>query len=134
MKNSFKSCISVSLLLLPFFFFSIGAAAQDRTDWLGPSAGPVLRPRLRDKAQNARQHIAAVEVEVKNVFLNDPDIFAQAGVQVAVLEYEVDHCPMIVTTETRIRFRKLTPGITVALLGIDNRLLAPRAKLKVRIP
>jgi non-ribosomal peptide synthetase component E (peptide arylation enzyme) len=97
----------------------------------------MLRARLRDEAQNAKNHIAAVEVEVQNVWLNFPDVVSQSVVQTGVLQYKVDHCPAIVTTETRIRFQQLTRGhhtITIGLLGADNRLLAPTVKLPITVP
>ena len=54
-----------------------------------------------------------------------------------MLRYQLDHCPPAVTTETRLRFEQLSRGnhtITVAALGVDNRLLTPYATMHVTIP
>jgi len=113
------------------------AAGTHWTDWLGPSGSPKLRADLKNETQSAQNHVADVEVEVENVWLNFPDNINQTGVTTGVLRYQVDRCPPVVTTETRIQFEQLTRGnhlITVELLGRDNRQLAPAAKLEVRIP
>jgi hypothetical protein len=120
-----------------FLFSTLKATGQDWTDWLGASGGPMLRVRLRDQALNAKQHVAAVEVDVRNVWLNYPDVFVEPDIQVGVLQYEIDRCPAVLTTETRITFQKLKPGdhtITVRLLSMDMRLLAPQAQVRLRVP
>jgi len=113
-------------------------ADTDWTDWLGPDSGPQLRARLKDKNQNAAQHIAAVEAEVRNVFLDNPaNVVPQTGAIVGVLRYQVDQCAPVVTIETRLTFQQLAAGnhvITVALIGQDNRPLTPKANLQVTIP
>jgi|SRR5579884_1604262 hypothetical protein len=120
-----------------FCFLLVGAAAaQNWSDWLGPQDGASLRVRLLNEAQNAGAHIAAVEVEVRNVFLNYPDVVQQSGVTSAVLQYRIDNCPAIVTTDTRLRFEHLASGhhdISVQLLGADERPISPEAKLLVSI-
>jgi hypothetical protein len=123
---------------------SIQAAQQktladtDWTVWLGPSSGPQLRARLRDKDQNGAQHIAAVEAEVRNVFLDNPaNVVPQTGAVVGVLRYQLDQCAPVVTTDTRLSFQQLAAGnhvITLTLVGLDNRALAPNANLQVTIP
>ena len=113
------------------------AAATHWTDWLGPNGSAKLRADLRDEAQNARNHVADVEVEVQNVWLSFPESIAPSGVQQGILRYRVDRCPPIVTVEPRIRFEQLSRGlhvITIGLLGTDNRLLTPQARLEVHIP
>lgn len=113
-------------------------AATDWTDWLGPDSGPQLRARLKDKDQNAAQHIAAVEAEVRNVFLDNPaNVVPQTGAVVGVLRYQLDQCAPVVTIETQLTFQELAAGnhlITVTLIGLDNRALAPTANLQVTIP
>jgi len=127
-------CLAALLLFTTAFGATRG---PDWTDWLGPQGFPRLRARLRDEPQNAEKHMASVEVEVQNIWLNLPDAVPIAEAPAGALEYEVDHCPPVLTADTRIRFQQLTPGshlITVGLLGSDNQLLAPRAKLEVTIP
>jgi hypothetical protein len=128
------------LLLGCLLIFSNILAGQvpgaDWSDWLGAQGYARIRARLRDKAQNARMHSASVEVEVQNVWLHYPDEAAEPDIQVGVLQYRIDHCPAIVTTETRLRFQELPSGhhtITVGLLGMDNRLVTPRVHLVVTI-
>lgn len=142
---TFKSRIWLAFLLLP----SIGRAqleppptpeaptAADWTAWQGTRGSAQIRARLRDKAQYAAQHIAAVEVEVQNVWLTLPAPVSSAGVVQAILRYQLDHCPPAVTTGTGLRFDQLSRGshtITVVALGIDNRLLTPYATMHVKIP
>lgn len=138
-------CLSrfrLSTILASFFaaalLFPIGSAvAQDWTDWQGPTGGPRLRARLLDKEENAALKTAAVEVEVQNAFLDYPEVSQQAGVPEGVLQYQLDSCASIVTTDTRLRFQQLKHGlhtIGVSLLGLDNRALAPHAQLKFEIP
>jgi hypothetical protein len=113
-------------------------SAQNATDWLGEYGGPRIRASLRDPTQNARNHVASVEVEVENIWLNYPNEYMESGVRVGVLQYRIDHCPAILTTETRLRFEKLKRGkhaVTIRLLGSNNELLvAPIATLRFRIP
>ena len=113
------------------------AECQEWTDWLGPSGRPNLRAGLREPAQNAKQHVAAIEVEVRNSWLNYPDVFEQPGVQIGVLQYQIDQCPPILTSDTRLRFQNLTARhhtIDIGLLDLKGDSLAPRAKLQVSIP
>lgn len=136
MKNRNRISIVLGPALLVCLMAS-AAAAQEWTDWLGPQGGIRIRAGLRDRDQNAEHHVAAVEVEVQNVWLNYPDVFVQPGIRVGVLQYEIDRCPKILTTDTRLQFQDLSPGahsITVSVLGINNELLAPEAKLNVVIP
>lgn len=136
MTTSPKLRFGLSLLLLLLGFLP-SSSAQDWTDWLGPSGGPTLRARLRDKDQNAKLHIAAVEVEVNNIWLHSPDVVPEPGIQLGVLQYQLDHCSPVVTTDTRLRFQDLTAGkhvISVGVLGLNNDLLTPKANLKVTVP
>jgi hypothetical protein len=93
---------------------------------------------LRDPAQNAKNHVASVEVEVENIWMNYPNEYVEPGIQVGVLQYQIDRCPAILTIETRLRFQRLKRGqhtIRVSLLGSGNQwLLAPQARLRFRIP
>jgi hypothetical protein len=117
--------------------FATPSVAQNWTMWEGPQDGPRLRVQLRDKEQNARNHLAAIEVEVQNVWLHYPDPIPQPGVQAAVLQYRLDSCPPVLTTATRIRFDQLAPGdhtVVVTLLGPDNRPISPSASLQVKVP
>ena len=79
-----------------------------------------------------------MEVEVENIWLNYPNDYVEPGIQVGVLQYQIDRCPVILTTETRLRFQKLMRGthtVTVSLVGSNNQwLLAPPARLRFRIP
>lgn len=112
-------------------------ADTDWTDWIGSAGAPQVRARLRNEDQNAAQHMAVVEVEVRNAFLDNPDLVPQSGVTLGVLQYQIDQCTPIVTTDSRLQFQRLTPGnhlISVALIGRDNRLLTPKANLKVTVP
>lgn len=114
------------------------ATAQNWSMWQGSEGGVQVRARLRDKEQNARQHLAAVEVEVQNVWLHYPAPVPQDGIQVAVLEYRLDSCPPVLTTDTRLRFDQLAPGVhrvRVALLGAnDSSPISPVVTLEVNIP
>jgi hypothetical protein len=139
-----RRSISVGILALLLAGCTHAAIAQlktladtDWTDWVGPGSGPQLRARLKDKDQNAAQRIAAVEVEVRNAFLDNPDLVPQTGVALGVLQYQIDQCPAIVTTDSELQFQQLSPGnhlISVALIGRDSRLLTPKANLQVTIP
>jgi hypothetical protein len=104
------------------------------TDWLGGANSPRLRARLTAPAPD--QHTAGLEVEVQNVFLNSP-VVPTNGVQQGMLRYQVDHCPPILTTDTRLQFSGLASGthsISVAVVGIGNGLLTPEARLQAKIP
>jgi len=123
-------------VLLPYILFVHLAMTQDWTLWEGAQGAPRLRAQFRDKDQNARNRIAAVEVEVQNVWLNYPNPVRQQGIQAAVLEYRLDSCPTILTTETRLRFANLKSGahtINVHLVA-GNRIVSPDARLQVNIP
>jgi hypothetical protein len=105
--------------------------------WQGPQAGVRVRAQLEDKAQNARAHLAAVEVEVQNVWLHYPYPAPQRGIQVGVLKYQLDNCAPVLTTDTRLRFSELTSGdhaISVTVLSTDNRPLSPPARMELRVP
>jgi hypothetical protein len=139
MKCSVANPIKCSIVFISALLcLSTGiAAAQEWSEWRGDSGGVRIRAGLRDHVQNAAKHTAAVEVEVQNVWLNYPNAFVQPGIRVGVLEYEVDECPKIITTETRLRFRDLAPGshtITISLLGLDDQLLTPQVKLNLSVP
>ena len=112
--------------------------AQNWSMWQGPKGGVRLRAQLRDKQHNAPGHVAAVEVEVQNVWLHYPSSVQQAGVVAAVLEYRLDSCPPVLTTDTRLRFFQLPQGthqVSIALLRADNNvLLSPVLKLEVSVP
>lgn len=89
------------------------------------------------KAEDVARHIASVEVEVGNIWLHYPDLFFQSGLQVGVLDYQIDNCPPIITTDTHIRFEEISSGahtITVRLLGTDNQPLGPKVKLAFQVP
>ena len=131
-----RGCLG--LLLLLFVAIASDLASQDATNWLGECGNARIRAFLRDPVRNAENHVAAVEVEVENIWLNYPNDYVEPGIQVGVLQYQIDRCSTILTTETRLRFQKLKPGkhtITVRLLSSANqRLLAPAARLCLRIP
>ena len=129
--RSFLICVLFTSALASF------AAAQDWTAWQGPQGGTRLRAQLRDKGQNAQNHMAAVEVEVQNAWLHYPNPVQQPGIQAAVLQYRLDSCPPILTTDTRLRFAELTSGdhiISVTLLSSDNKPISPTAKLQLNVP
>jgi hypothetical protein len=90
----------LGLLLLLLLPIASHLSAQDATDWLGGYGSAKIRAFLRDPAQNEENHVAAVEVEVQNIWLNYPNESVEPGVQVGVLQYQIDHCPPILTTET----------------------------------
>ncbi len=120
-----------------FALFQLSASAQEWTDWQGPNGGIRIRAGLRDSAANAEHHVAAIEVEVENVWLNYPDAYAQPGVRIGVLQYQIDDCPKILTTDTRLRFQDLSRGthrITISLLDLNMQSLAPQVKLTEVIP
>lgn len=82
-------------------------------------------------------HSAAVEVEVQNIFLSSVEVPAAATIHRGVLRYQLDGCAPVTTTDTRLRFDQLSSGdhtITVAILGLDNRLLTPDATLRLKVP
>lgn len=109
----------------------------DWTSWQGEPESVQLRARLRDEALYAAQHTAAVEVEVQKIWLSPPVPVPQGGVQQGILRYQLDRCPPVVTTDTRLRFEQLSPGrhtITVVVLGLDERMLTPFATLHIKIP
>jgi len=113
------------------------ASAQDWTYWNGAQGHPQLRVMLRDKEQYARIHTANVEVEVQNVWLHWVTAVSDAGIPTGVLAYQLDHCAPVVTTETRVRFEQLSKGdhsITVTLLGLDDKPIAPKVRLQLTIP
>lgn len=125
------------IALLASLFLAEIAIAQDWTVWEGAQQAPRLRAQLRDKDQNARNRVAAVEVQVRNVWLHYPNPVPQQGIRAAVLEYKLDNCAPILTTDTRLRFEGLSSGehaITVTLVGEDNRTISPPARLQVAIP
>jgi len=125
---------SVALVCLLCIFQTAGPGW---TDWAGPVGGPRLRARLLDGTDNAKKRVAAVEVEAKNVWLHSPVPTSAYGVVTAVLQYRLDSNPPVVTSDTRLRFEQLPSGnhiITVALLGVDHRVISGPAKLSVHIP
>jgi hypothetical protein len=129
-----RECFWLALMLL---LVATTAGAQDWSDWLGAHGNPQIRARLRDKDQNAKVHIAAVEVEVQNIWLHTMTEVSEADIPTGVLGYQLDQCPPLVSTDTRIKFEQLPAGnhsITVSLLGRDERLVAPRVKLQLTIP
>lgn len=146
MPATFKSAIFlISLLLLSSFSFAQlepAAAPEvpptaDWTLWQGQPDSVQIRARLRDEASYAAQHTAAVEVEVQRIWLSPPVPVPRGGVQQGILQYHLDRCPPVVTTDTRLRFEQLSPGdhtITIAVLGLDHRQLTPFATLHVKIP
>jgi hypothetical protein len=92
---------------------------------------------LLNEASNSQKRVAAVEVEVKNVWLHTPAPSSEYGVVTAVLRYRLDANPPIVTSDTRLRFEQLSSGnhvITVVLLGLDDRAISGTAKLSIHIP
>jgi hypothetical protein len=131
-----KICNS-RVLLVVMMLSALPCVAQNWSDWSGPKGAARLRARVLDQDLNAKQHAAVVEVEVQNVFLHHPDFVEQSGVQEGILKYELDQCPAILTTDTRMTFQQLPSGsheIAVGLLGGDNRALAPKVKLQVSVP
>ena len=133
MKHWLQSCAEVGLLCL---CLASGANAQQWSLWQGPAGGAQIRARLQYKAEDAANHIAAVEVEVRNVWLHSPDV-VPTGLQEGVLDYGIDNCPRIITTDTHIRFEEVRAGkhtIDVRLLGTDNRPLGPQLQLALRVP
>lgn len=130
------ACVAFAAIFC-FVLFDLVASAQEWSDWQGPSGGVRIRAGLRDPAANGKYHAAAIEVEVENVWLNYPDAYAGSGIRIGVLQYEIDQCPKILTTDTRLRFQDLSPGthlITISLLDLNQQLLAPEVKLTVVIP
>lgn len=106
------------------------------TDWLGSQGGPRLRARLRDEAQFADAHEAAVEVEVENIWLRSTPV-SDSGIAQGVLQYQLDQCAPVTTADTRLRFEQLSPGthtIAVGVLNASNHLITPKAQLPVHIP
>jgi hypothetical protein len=106
------------------------------TDWLGSQGGPRLRARLRDEAQLADAHEAAVEVEVENIWLRSAPV-SDSGIAQGVLQYQLDQCAPVTTADTRLRFGQLSPGthtIAVGVLNASNHLITPKAQLPVHIP
>jgi hypothetical protein len=135
MDSKVPVLLSIVTLLSTVWMPQVPAA--DWTPWLGPAGGVRLRARLRGKDENARKHQASVEVEVENAFLHAPNGLPQRGVQEAEIKYQVDHDAPVVTTDTRITFQEIPSGahtIAVALIGADNRLLAPAAKIPLQVP
>jgi hypothetical protein len=107
------------------------------TDWTGTAGNPRLRARLVDAADNSKKHAAAVEVEVKDVWLHTPAPSAAYGVVTAILQYKVDNDPSVVTPDPHLRFEQLSSGnhvITVTLLGVDDRPISGTARLSAHIP
>lgn len=121
-----------------FFWLSIRpVAAQNWTDWSGPDGSVRIRAGFVNQTQNAAKHLVAVEVEVEDVWLNYPNVFSEPGLRVGVLQYQLDHCPPILTTDTRLRFQDLPAGdhvVTVRVVDSAGNLLAPRVSLNVLIP
>jgi len=112
--------------------------AANWSNWLGPAGSGRIRARLRDQSAYAAQHSAAVEVEVQNIFLTSVEGgTTTSAVPRGLLQYQVDDCPTVVTTDTRLRFDHLAAGkhaITVSVIGLDNRQITPQVKLQVDIP
>lgn len=132
-----KSSFGYSVIILLFAISTPQAPAADWSPWLGPAAGVRIRARLRDKDENARNHQDSLEVEVQNAFLHPPNAVAQSGVAEGELKYQIDECPAVVTTDTRITLQQIPAGahtISVALVGWDNRLIVPPVKLPLEIP
>lgn len=131
-------CIRTAAQLLLVSLALAGlAAAQDWTLWQGAKGAPRLRAELWNKQQNARKHLAQVEVEVQNVWVHAPDVVPQTGVPQGVLKYQLDSCAPIVTTDTKLKFEQLKSGshrINVSLVGMDDRPLSPPATLTLSIP
>ncbi len=125
---------SVALVCLLCIFQTAGPGW---TDWAGPVGGPRLRARLLNESGNAKERVAAVEVEAQHVWLHPPVPPSAYGVVTAILQYRLDSEPPVVTSDTRLRFEQLPSGnhvITVALLGVDHHLISGPAKLSVHIP
>jgi hypothetical protein len=111
--------------------------SADWSNWLGPSGSGRIRARLRDESTFAAQHSAAVEVEVQNVYLSSVNLISRAGIVRGLLQYHVDNCPTVVTTDTRLRFDQLASGkhtITVAVIDFNSRLMTPQVILHAKIP
>ena len=111
--------------------------AADWTSWQGTHDSVQIRARLRDVSQYSARHTAVVEVEVQNIWLNPPVQGSPGGARQGILRYQLDRCPPVVTTDTRLRFDQLSPGqhtISIGVIGLDNRLLTPFAILHVKIP
>jgi hypothetical protein len=54
-----------------------------------------------------------------------------------MLRYQLDQYPCVVAIATNLRFDQVPSGqhtVTVAVIGFDNRLITPEAKLRVKIP
>jgi hypothetical protein len=92
---------------------------------------------LLNESDNAKERVAAVEVEAQHVWLHPPVPPSAYGVVTAILQYRLDSDPPVVTSDTRLRFEQLPSGnhvITVALLGVDHHLISGPAKLSAHIP
>lgn len=106
------------------------------TEWQGGEGLPRLRARLSDAAAAAAQHKATVEVEAENVFLHSP-VVSTAKLRQGLLRYQVDRCPPILTVDTNLQFGSLASGehtIIVAIIGPKDEVIAPEARLQIRIP
>jgi hypothetical protein len=133
------SAWNIKPLVLACMFFTIQIADPGWTDWIGPVGGVRLRARLLNETDNSKLHAASMEVEVKHVWLHTPGPSSaySYGVVAAVLRYQLDSNPPVVTPDPRLRFEQLPSGnhvITIVLLGADDRVISGPAKLSVHIP
>jgi hypothetical protein len=105
--------------------------------WQGQKGRPMLRASLKNKEKNSEQHAAEVEVETQNIALVNLGIPSYAANDLGVLEYQVDHGPVLATADSLVMFRNLTPGkhiITISLVSTNYKELGARSELEVDIP
>ena len=53
-----------------------------------------------------------------------------------MLRYQLDRCPPVLTTDTRLQFSGLASGthnLSVAIVGLGNAVLTSEARLRVKI-
>ena len=124
-------------VVLSCVLFALQIAVPGWTDWTGPAGGPRIRARLLNEAGDAKAHVASLEVEAEHVWLHAPASPSEYGVVAAVLRYQLDSNPPVVTSDTRLRFEQLPSGnhvITIVLLGADNHVISGPVRLSAHIP
>jgi hypothetical protein len=84
------SLVSWTASFPALLFITSHLAGQDETDWLREYGSSRMRAFLRDPTQNPKNHDASVEVEVQDMWLNYPNEYVEPGIQVGVLQYQID--------------------------------------------
>ena len=96
-----------------------------------------LQAHLVDEKENARAHLAVVQVEVHGISLVSPFEARAPTPGEGHLHYRVDNGPLIDTAASELGFRGFSPGthtIDVFLAGNDHTHLGPSAQLKIEVP